>query len=145
MNENKSIGRWISVLHRLGQIYLDRELQPFNLSSGQIIFLLALFKEDGVSQEKLATFLCIDKGTTARAIAKLEEAGFVNRQNCPLDKRINKIFLTEKSLEIKPKLLKIINIWTTQLTKDFSEEEKGLILSLLNKMAYNAVDYLKRE
>ena len=41
------------------------------------MFLLELYKKDGKNQEELSEKLNIDKGTTARAIKKLEEEGFL--------------------------------------------------------------------
>ena len=32
-----SIGKWISVLHRQAQIYLNRELKPYGLNSSEYI------------------------------------------------------------------------------------------------------------
>ena len=46
-----SIGRWVSVLYRYGQSFLDRELKMYSISSGQYIFLIILLKRDGMRQE----------------------------------------------------------------------------------------------
>ncbi|WP_322395982.1 MarR family transcriptional regulator, partial [Clostridium perfringens] len=50
------------------------------IGQGQFMYLLELYIEDGRNQEELAEVLKIDKGTTARAIKKLEENGFVRRE-----------------------------------------------------------------
>ncbi|SMB79499.1 DNA-binding transcriptional regulator, MarR family [Desulfonispora thiosulfatigenes DSM 11270] len=140
MDNENSIGRWVSILYRLGQSYLDRKLKEIDLSCGQFPFLMLLFKKDGVSQDSLAKSLCIDKGTTARAVKKLEASGYVKRVECFEDKRINKVILTQKANEIEPQIELIISQWTELLTKDFELEEKEIALKLLKRMAGNVLD-----
>lgn len=144
MGEDKSIGLWISVLHRLGQMNLDKQLKEDNLSSGQFCFLVSLFAQDGISQEQLANYLCMDKGTTARAVKKLEAAGYVMRKTCPQDKRINRIFLKEKAYKMKDRLTMISRDWTDQLTKGFTPQEKEIVFKVLEEMAVNATDFLAK-
>ncbi|EPZ62268.1 marR family protein [[Clostridium] sordellii ATCC 9714] len=99
--DGKYIGRYISQIHRKGRIYISKELNDLGIGSGQVMFLLELYRGDGKSQEDLAEALHIDKGTTARAIKKLEEAGFVSRVKDEIDKRANKVYLTNKGKEVQ--------------------------------------------
>lgn len=138
-----SIGKWISVLYRYGQIYVGRRMKPYNISRGQYIFLVALFKNNGINQEELSNNIKIDKGTTARAIKKLEEEGYVVREIDPEDKRAYKLYVTEKALEIKPKFIEVLSSWTDILSEGFTKEEKELTLKLLKKMAQNATKITK--
>lgn len=133
-----SIGYLSSVLYRLGQRYLENELKNYPIGSGQFIFLMKLFTQDGITQEKLASIIGIDKGTTARAIAKLEAAGYVERKTSPQDKRANLVYLTAKAKEDKSFLMSITSKWTNSLLENFSATEKELALKYLNKMAENA-------
>lgn len=138
-----SIGKWISIIYRYAQNYFSRELEPYNMGGGQFIFLLALYKEDGIHQECLSKLLNIDKGTTARAIKKLEEEGYVLRREDPMDRRAYKVFITNKAQAIKPEFYKILASWTDILSKDFTVEEKELAISLLQRMAENAADFVR--
>ncbi|KJS21570.1 MAG: hypothetical protein VR72_10080 [Clostridiaceae bacterium BRH_c20a] len=138
--KDKAIGPWLSVLYRTGQSYLDKELKAYNLGSGQGMFLAVLLHQDGISQENLSALLQIDKGTTARAIKKLEKEGYIIRRADPNDRRANIIRVTEKSLTIKPVLKRVVENWTDMLTKDFSKEEKEQVVRLLKRMAVNT-DY----
>lgn len=137
-SEQESIGKWISIIHRYGKVYFEKALKPYNIGSGQFIFLLMLFKKDGISQEAIAEQLRIDKGTTARAIKRLEKEGYVTRKVDPEDKRAYKVYTTQKAVKIQPKIKKILFGWTEILSAGFSEEEKALLLKLLKKMAENA-------
>jgi DNA-binding MarR family transcriptional regulator len=117
---------------------MHEELKEFNLGSGQFHFLMILYIKDGVNQETLAEKLNIDKATSARAIKKLEEQGFVNRKKDPDDRRNYHIFLTEKAIQLKPKIRNILSNWTDLLLEDLSKEEVNQLFILLEKISLNA-------
>ena len=135
---SSSIGRWISILYRYRQNYLSKRLEPFNIGSGQYFFLLVLSKNNGISQEGLSNYLKIDKATTAKAIKKLEEEGYVTRAVDNTDKRAYQVYLTQKGWELLPLIEKYINDWERLVTVGFAENERQLLERLLEKMAQNA-------
>lgn len=137
-----SIGKWISIIYRYGQSYIEKRLAPYNIGSGQYIFLLILFRKDGISQEALSNNFNIDKGTTARAIKKLEKEGYVVRKVDINDRRAYKIYVTDKARQIKPILYKVLSDWTNILGLDLTEEETAFVLSILEKMAENAAQFM---
>ena len=135
---NESIGRSISFLNRYGSHYINEQLREYNLSASQYPYLAILFQNEGLSQDEIASILKIDKGTAARSIAKLEQAGYVERKVFNVDKRIKKLYLTDKAHSFQPKLTSILLGWNNIITKDMSEEEAECALKLLNKMTFNA-------
>ena len=136
-NSCQSVGKYISIIHRTGSSFLSKEFSKFNIGSGQYMYLIHLYKNDGLSQEELTEILNIDKGTTAKSIKKLETEGFVMRVKDKNDKRINRVYLTPKALEIKDEFLSSINAWENTLTSNLSYAEKEQALTLLNKITYN--------
>lgn len=132
--KQKSIGRYISILYRQGQSFITSEMKAHGIGSGQYPFLLVLYDNDGITQESLSSKLIIDKGTTARAIDKLERAGFVLRKTNPTDRRVNNVFLTDKARELEPILYDTLASWTKLLLGDLSEEEKEMLFGILEKM-----------
>jgi DNA-binding MarR family transcriptional regulator len=140
-----SIGKLISLLFRYFQIYAAGEFEPYNIGRGQALFLAALYQQDGLSQEKLAASLNMDKSTTARALNKLERAGYVFRQKNKHDLRSKHIFLTPKAREFKPCFYSILQQWTEILSAGMSEEEVAAAIQLLTKMFHNAIEYIHKE
>lgn len=138
MNNEGLIGKYLSYIYRSGQCYIAKELEKYNIGSGQYFFLFSLYGEDGVSQETLTEKLKVDKATTGRAVQKLLEEGYVERQKDPKDRRAYKIYLTEKGKRMKPIIRRVVHNWVSSLLKDFNEEEKEIMLKLLNKMFENA-------
>lgn len=137
----KSVGKWVSIIGRYGQMYIERKYQKYDIGHGQVKFLMLLYEKDGVSQDTLAHELRMDKATTTRAIQKLESVGFVKRHPSEEDRRVNHVYLTERAIEIEKEIKAILSTWTDVITKGFSEEEKVQLLEMLKKVADNAVDY----
>ena len=95
-NKREPIAKYISLIYRKGNCFINREVSKFGIGSGQIMFLMQLYNKDGISQEELSENLNIDKATTCRAIKKLEEQGLLTRVKDEKDKRAYKLYLTIK-------------------------------------------------
>lgn len=141
MNNEGSIGQYISILYRYGQSYITKRLEFLNIGSGQYVFLMKLYRKGGISQEELSSYLKIDKGTTAKAIKKLEDEGYLVRDIDLRDKRAYRIFLTPKALDVIPTIQVAAKDWKNIITSGLSEEESLWIEQILHKMAVNAYYY----
>ena len=143
-NNEGSIIRYISILYRYGQSYITKRLGALNIGSGQYVFLMALYRKGGISQEELSSYLKIDKGTTAKAIRKLEEEEYLIRDIDLRDKRAYRISLTSKALDVIPIIQAAAGDWENIITSGLSEEESLWVERILHKMAENAY-YVKVE
>ncbi len=141
MNVTEStIGRWISIIHRNRQNYLTKRLEAYRIGSGQHIFLMVLSCHDGISQEQLSEHIRLDKATTAKAIKRLENEGYVRREVDPRDKRAYKVFLTDKGVEVIPVIQEAIRDWEQMVTHNISADEVEILMDILAKMARNACE-----
>ena len=135
----QSVGKYISIIHRTGASFLSKEFSKFNIGAGQYMYLINLYHNDGLSQEELTEILNIDKSTTAKAIKKLEDENLVIRVKDKNDKRINRVYLTPKALDIKDEFLASIDFWESTLTGNLSDAEKAQTLILLQKITNNII------
>lgn len=133
--------KYISILYRLGNIYYDAELEPYQIGCGQQFFLLRIHEYPGTSLLELARKGYYDKGTTARAVKKLEDQGYIKRDIDPVDKRIHKLFITEKAIPVIEETYAMLENWNKILTEGLSQEEKAAVDQLTEKMAENANAY----
>jgi DNA-binding MarR family transcriptional regulator len=140
---HSSVRKYISMLYRHGQSYMSKRLGYLNIGSGQYIFLTTLFKKAGISQEELSNELKIDKATTAKAIKKLEDEGYVVREIDSKDKRAYKLSLSPKGLEAIPLIQDAANDWEKIITSGLSEKEYQWAEEILSVMAKNSCQ-LKR-
>jgi DNA-binding MarR family transcriptional regulator len=139
MAEGPYIGKWVSMLYRAGQVYLDRRTEGSGIAGAYIPFLLCLYRQDGVTQDAISTYLNVDKATTARAIAALEGLGHVFRERDLADKRAYKVFLTESGRLLEPNLRAELQNWSGIVTENFTDKEQEVAYQLLQRMATNAV------
>lgn len=136
-SEHKHIAKYISQLYRKGSSYINKEISKYGIGSGQFMFLLELYKKDGKNQEEIAEDLKMDKGTTARALKKLEEQGFLTRLKDEKDKRSNKIYLSDKAKNIREDIFNILDDWNKQITRSLAKEEVKMLEDLLEKVSKN--------
>lgn len=117
------VSKWISILYRQFQVYFNQNLKAEGISSSEYIYLLALYQEDGLSQDILSGRLFVDKAGTARAIKKLEEKHYVVRKKDPKDKRVNHVHITDEGLALKDKIFSVLDTWNNLIIDDMSLEE----------------------
>jgi DNA-binding MarR family transcriptional regulator len=131
----KSIGRYMSILHRQSQIHLNHSLKEFNITSSEYSFLLYLFRADGATQDEMSSYLYIDKAAIARSMKSLESKGYVLKIKDTTDKRYNRIYLTDKAKSNREAIRKKVWHWIEFLTDDLDEEITDVFLTVLEKMA----------
>lgn len=137
-NRCENIGKYISFIYRKAGGFISKGLSDLGIGYGQLMFLLELYRADGKSQEDLCEILDIDKGTTARAIKKLEEEQFVIRLKDENDKRAYNIYLTDKANNLKPDVYKVLDTWDDIVTQNLEKGEKEILIGLLKKVCKNA-------
>jgi len=147
MNPRESIGRWISVIYRHMQMYINKELEQYHIGSGQFQILIVLSRNDGINQESISKILNLDKATVGRAVNKVVKEGYVNRLRDQKDHRAYVLHLTPKGKEIVPNIQDSLRKITQVLLSDFTPDEKEIALNLLKKMHQNitAIEPLYRK
>ena len=134
-----SFGYRFALLHRLQGAMCRQEILQAGIQPSQLPFLLELVQEkSAVTQDCLSRQIVIDKGTTARAIGKLEKAGFVTRVTNPENRRQNLVSATEKAYGVAGGLFAALDRAAEILLQGFSTEERITILNLMDRMIENA-------
>ena len=132
-------------ISRCGGQYRGRHLEPLGLTPGQASLLMEICSTPGISQDTLARRVFLNKSVVARALAALEEQGFVSRPSCLKDKRINRLHPTEKALQLQPRLQAIWGECEHFLTEGMSEEEVALLENLLSRLQLQAAKWMEAE
>ena len=130
-------------ISRCGVQYRSDYLAPMGLKSIHASYLTEVCANPGISQDKLARLICINKSNVARQVAVLEEDGFIIRTPSAADKRVIELYPTQKTLDLLPQITDMLMRWETCITKDLSDEEKELLSSLLRKMSDRAARYME--
>jgi len=140
-----ALGKWISILSRYGQMFVTRNMRHYEVGPGQLPVLMNLYEQDGVSLDALSKILVVDKATTTRAVLTLEESGLVTRVTDALDRRVKRVFLTDKARQLQPDILQTLGVWADVLTSRLTQEEALHLIAMLEKAAAGAVEYLNQQ
>ena len=137
-----SIMRSVNIISRCGAMYRTDKMKSHELAACHHSYVLAIYHNPGISQEQLARHICINKSNVTRALATLEEQGYVERRHSETDKRVTLVYPTGKMLEIYPKVRKIATEWNDYLSADLTEEERALFQKTLEKISARAQTYI---
>lgn len=135
--------RDITEIARCGAQYKVDMLSPMGLKGCHASYLSEICACPGISQDKLAQRICINKSNVARQAAILEEDGFITRQPSASDKRVMELYPTEKTLELMPRITRIVDCWEQCLTKELSEEEVQTVTAILERMKEKASKWME--
>ena len=94
--------REIGMIARALDSISNIEFKELSLTRGQYLYLVRVCENPGIIQEKIAELIKVDRTTAARAIKRLEEQGFIYRQEDASNKKIKRIYATEKGKNVYP-------------------------------------------
>lgn len=133
----KEILREIGMIARALDSISNIEFKELNLTKGQYLYLVRICEQPGIIQEQLLELIKVDRSTAARAVQKLEANGFIEKHEDPQNKKTKKLFPTEKGNAAYPFIQKE-NTHSDLVAMDgFSEEEKEMAFSLLQRIRKN--------
>ena len=130
------------VIVRYWRSFTEKKLKEFDLTFGEQIIIIFLSKNENVNQESISKRYRIDKGMVAKTLTRLEDKGFIKREQNPNNKRENIISLTEKSAYIMKYINAIFDDWNKILYGEMSKEDIDCVKRLTGKMAENVAKYL---
>lgn len=115
----------------------DRRASGMGVTSAQWRALAWLGHEPGLKQVELAERLDIEPITACRIVDRLEEAGLVERQRDPEDRRAWRLVLTEKSLPIFERLRLLAEEMAADVFAGFELPELELMRAKLARIREN--------
>ncbi|WP_026567193.1 MarR family winged helix-turn-helix transcriptional regulator [Bacillus sp. UNC41MFS5] len=133
----KEILREIGMIARALDSISNIEFKEYDLTKGQYLYLVRICENPGIIQEKLAELIKVDRTTAARAIKKLEMSGFIEKKDDQQNKKIKKLFPTEKGNNVYP-FIRRENDYSNMVALDgFSEREVETMFNLLQRVRKN--------
>ena len=135
--------RDITEITRCGAQYKTEMLAPMGLKGCHASYLFEICATPGISQDKLAQRICINKSNVARHAAILEEDGFIIRKPSQADKRVMELYPTDKTVQLLPKITAITTHWEEYLTGALTEEEVAIATKILLGMREKAACWME--
>ena len=133
----KEILREIGMIARALDSISNIEFKEYDLTKGQYLYLVRIGENPGIIQEKLAEMIKVDRTTASRAIKKLELNGFIEKKEDQHNKKIKKLFPTEKGKNVYPFIKRENDYSNTVALEGFSESEVETIFNLLQRVRGN--------
>ncbi|MGE6259790.1 MarR family winged helix-turn-helix transcriptional regulator [Heyndrickxia sporothermodurans] len=129
--------REIGMIARALDSISNIEFKEFDLTKGQYLYLVRICENPGIIQEKLAEMIKVDRTTAARAIKKLEMSGFIEKKEDKHNKKIKKLFPTEKGKNVYPFIKRENDYSNSVALEGFSEREVETIFNFLQRVRKN--------
>ncbi|AOA02021.1 MAG: MarR family transcriptional regulator [Carnobacterium sp.] len=113
------------------------EFKNYKLSKGQYLYIVRIYENPGIIPDKLAELVKVDRTTAARSINKLVENGLIKKMTDPANKKIRRLYVTSKGIEVVPIIQKENDYSNTVALQGFTEEEALQFSSMLKKISTN--------
>lgn len=141
MRQSERIGAKIGFIFSHNHLYIENAFEAYNLKGPMFAFLLVLSSRDGCSQESLARYLYLSKATATRSIVALENEGYVYREKDEHDRRIYRVFISDKGRGLIPMINDTLYEWNRILLSQFSDEEEEIFRKLLDKAKSTLIEF----
>jgi DNA-binding MarR family transcriptional regulator len=100
--------------------------------------LMSLWREDGVKVVELGRKAGLEPSTMTGLLDRMERDGLVTRSADPLDRRVQRISLTEQGLNIQKPVLDVVDRILLEVFEGISEEELLSTKDVLQRVLANA-------
>lgn len=128
---DRSFGFLVHDIARLQRKLFDRRARTLGLTKALWSVLAHLARREGVSQNQLAEILEVEPITLARHLDRLEAQGWVERRPDKADRRINRLFLTEKVVPILDELHTMAEQTREDALAGLPAEQRELLIDML--------------
>ena len=141
----RSLGFLMADVSRLMRKRFDRRAHALGLTRAQWRVLARLRRREGINQTALADILEIEAITMGRHIDRLEENDWVERRPDPEDRRVWRLYLTDKAQPVLAEMEKIA-VWNRDTAmSDFTPAESERFIDDLLRIKANTIQALREE
>ena len=132
--QSMRVDKSVIVLFRQMNLFLNRELLDEKLTSSDVLYLALLYEQDGRTQDEMAEAYTVDRAATTRSLQGLEKKGLVRREVDTFDRRIRRVYLTEKAMQYRTAIRRMADA----LFEGMSEEEVKAFMEQVEAMGQRA-------
>ena len=136
-NLDRNFGFLLHDVSRLMKTMFDRRGRDLGLTRSQWWVLTMLYAKEGVTQSELADFMDLEKPTLGRLLDRMQEKYWIERRPDSLDRRVNRLYLTDKVQEIMRALRKTAADVRKDALGDLDEVDRENFIDTLIKIKNN--------
>jgi DNA-binding MarR family transcriptional regulator len=109
-------------------------LRPYDLTNLQHLVLEGLWYREGMTAADLGKLLVLDKATLSGILDRMIDAGWIHKKRDPDDRRLYRLFTTEKANHAKQELIGLRIKANKELLVGFSAEEQVFFKRMLRDL-----------
>jgi|LGOV01.1.fsa_nt_gb DNA-binding MarR family transcriptional regulator len=128
----------MSTIFRYSNIFVNRSSADLNITSAEHYILMYLFEKKDVSQDEIASFFAVDKGSISKTIHKLDLKNYIDKYTDTSNRRKNLICLSELGRKTFSSSRELLNEWHNTVMDGITEDEFKLFKEVLQKMTASA-------
>lgn len=130
---------------RMRRTFFDHALKPLGITRAQWWALgnISRHADDGMIQVELAKLLETGKVSVGGLIDRLEEAGLVYRSPDKIDRRVKRIFMTDKGFDMLEHIVVVGESLDCALFKGISDDELATAADVIGRAKANLRAALK--
>ncbi len=130
----KEIADSFGSISRRTQNLFRNNLEDKFIAKGLQAYIIVICDNEGIIADEITKILRVDKGTTARAVAKLEKEKYLVRVQDETDKRKYKLYSTDKSRGLYKKIIDLYYNIAKEALNILDEKEEKELLRILDKV-----------
>ena len=113
------------------------ELARSGLTMSMWFFLRALSKQDGLAQSQLMERAGLMQPATSASLKQMERKGLILRKDDPGDRRMSRVYLTDKAKRLLKKLFPAAARIREKAVVEFTAQELDVLREMLKRMKAN--------
>lgn len=129
-----------AILYRAAIKYYDNRLKKYDIGYGQVVNLMMIHENPGITMKQLSANGSVDKGTITKSVSKLQEAGYIRIEENSHDKRSKKLKTTTKAKDVIADMYLARKDWWTHLTSDLTLEETDQLEKTMHSLVKKAIE-----
>ena len=133
------ISRQIWTINKDFRRYAENILEKHDITLVSLRYLVIIKKMEGLNLQDIAVALNVDKAIVTRTIKKLVDLDLVEKRQDKNNSRSYSLHLTKKGYETVDDIKSIFKDWFSSVTCDFTEEERELYISFIERVYSNRV------
>ena len=132
-------GREIRIISNLMRRRLDSSAvmtrsKNITGTGGWLLGYLYANRDRDIYQRDVEKEFSIRRATSSKVITRLEDKGFVRRENVDCDARLKKLVLTEEGIKIQRDVCRELDDFDEKLISVLTEDEQKTLFELLGKI-----------
>ena len=135
----KEIAVNVNILNsRIKKFFFDKlQENGINITPEQFLVLDILWKEQSLSQQKIADIIQKDKNSVTKIIDSLEKKNLVRREVDKNDRRINKIELTDEAVALEKLTTEVAINFMNDVVKGIDNKDLDTFVNVMRLLKNN--------